>query len=142
MPTLTRWAARAALIYLVAGVSAGALYWAHLQWSLWPPLSALNPVYIHLLVVGWATQLIFAVIFWMFPVISKQSMRGDPRVAWAALILLNSGLLLRVIFEPWRTLEPSPLNAIGLLASAITQALAGFLIAVVCWPRIRERGGS
>lgn len=142
MPTVSRWAARAALIYLVAGVLAGALYWAHAQWSLWPPLAALNPIYIHLLVVGWATQLIFAVIYWMFPIISKENMRGDPRLAWAAFILLNGGLLLRAVFEPWRALESLALNGAGLVASALLQVLAACLLAAICWPRIRERAGS
>jgi len=29
--------------------------------------NGLFPVYIHLLVFGWLTQLIFGVIYWMFP---------------------------------------------------------------------------
>jgi uncharacterized protein DUF2871 len=142
MPPLTRYAARAAMVYLILGLITGALYWANTMWSLWPPLAALNPIYIHLLVVGWLTQLIFAVIYWMFPIISKSNMRGDPRLANAAFILLNLGLLLRVIFEPWRTLDTTPINGYGLLASALIQTLAGYLIVVVCWPRIRERAGS
>jgi hypothetical protein len=142
MPTVTRWAGRAALIYLLAGVIAGALYWAEVRWSIWPPLAALNPVYIHLLVVGWLTQFIFAVMYWMFPVISKASMRGDPHLAWAIFVLLNLGLILRAICEPWRALLPTPANAVGLLISAILQVIAGYLIVWLCWPRIRERGGS
>jgi phage shock protein PspC (stress-responsive transcriptional regulator) len=35
-----------------------------------------------------------------------------------------------------------PANAIGLLISAVFQAVAGYLIVWLCWPRIRERGGS
>ena len=57
-------------------------------------------------------------------------------------ILLNLGLILRAICEPWRAIAPSPENAAGLLTSAILQVIAGFLIVWVCWPRIRERGGS
>lgn len=142
MPTLTRWAAKAALVYLVAGTLAGALYWAQSQWSLWSPLAALNPIYIHLLVVGWLTQLIFAVIYWMFPIISRNNMRGDPRLAWAALILLNAGLVLRAICEPWRTLSANQVNGLGLVLSATLQAIAGYLMVIVCWPRVREKAGS
>jgi hypothetical protein len=129
------------LINLLAGVVAGALYWAEVRWSIWPPLAALNPVYIHLLVVGWLTQFIFAVMYWMFPIISKSSLRGDPRPAWVAFILLNLGLILRAVCEPWRAISPTSVNATGLVISAVLQVAASYLIVWVCWPRIRERGG-
>lgn len=142
MPTLTRWTIRTAMLYLLAGVITGALYWMNNAWRIWPPASAFNPVYIHLLVVGWLTQLIFGVIYWMFPIISRTDMRGDPRPAWAAWFMLNLGLLLRAICEPWRALDPNSLNQAGLLISAVTQVIAGFLIVIVCWPRVRERPGQ
>ncbi len=142
MPPLTRWTIRTALAYLVAGLIAGALYWANNQWSWWPPFAALNPIYIHMLVVGWLTQLVFGVIYWMFPIISKANMRGDPRLAWSVFILLNAGLLLRVICEPWRTMDANELNGIGLVLSAVLQVMAGYLFVLVCWPRVRERAGS
>jgi hypothetical protein len=63
MPPLTRWLVRAALVYLLLGLLTGAVYWANVQWSLWPPLAALSPIYVHMLVVGWLTQLIFGVIY-------------------------------------------------------------------------------
>ncbi len=141
MPTLTRWAIRAALVYLVAGLVAGALYWANAQWSFWPLLASLNPIYIHLLVVGWLTQLVFGVVYWMFPIIRKDNMRGDPRLAWSVFVLLNIGLILRAIFEPWRTLEASDLNGVGLALAALLQVIAGYLFVIVCWPRVREKAG-
>jgi len=142
MPPLTRWTIRAAMAYLIAGLIAGALYWANNQWSWWQPLAALNPIYIHLLVVGWLTQLVYGVIYWMFPIISKANMRGDPRLAWSVFILLNAGLILRVICEPWRTVDANDVNGIGLILSAVFQVIAGYLFVLVCWPRVRERAGS
>jgi hypothetical protein len=142
MPLVTRWAIRAAMVYLLLGLLTGTLYWANLQWALWPPLAALSPTYLHLLVIGWLTQLIFGVIYWMFPIISKSNMRGDPRLAWSVLILLNTGMILRLICEPWRASAPNDLNGLGLVASAILLTLAGYLFVVVCWPRVRERAGS
>jgi hypothetical protein len=128
--------------YLLAGVAAGALYWLNSAWSFWPFLNALNPVYIHLLVVGWLTQLIYGVIYWMFPIISRTNLRGSPRPAWAALVILNLGLLLRVIAEPWRALDPNTANQIGLILSSLLQVIAAYLIVIVCWPRIREKPGK
>src|SRR5678815_3641386 len=121
MPLLTRWAMRAAMLYLLIGLVAGALYWLNNAWSFWKPFAALNPVYIHLLVVGWLTQLIYGVMYWMFPIISRTDMRGDPRQAWAAWGALNAGLILRAVAEPWRVLEPNAVNQIGLILSAVFQ---------------------
>lgn len=141
MPILTRWAIKAAMIYLVLGMISGVLYWANVQWNIWQLLSALNPIYIHMLVVGWLTQLIFGVIYWMFPIISKENMRGDPRLAWSVFILLNVGLVLRIICEPWQTLAPGSLTGLGLVMSAILQVAAVYMFVLVCWPRVRERAG-
>jgi hypothetical protein len=142
MPLLTRYAIRAAMLYLIVGMIAGALYWLNIMQPVWPPLAALNPVYIHLLVVGWLTQLIYGVIYWMFPIISRENMRGSPHLAWAALITLNAGLLLRVVFEPWRVLSPNEVNGAGLTLSAVLQVAAAFLVVAVCWPRVREKPGK
>jgi hypothetical protein len=141
MPLLTRWAIRAAMLYLIVGMIAGALYWLNILQPLWPLLGALSPVYVHLLVVGWLTQLIYGVMYWMFPIISRENMRGSPRLAWAALITLNAGLLLRVVFEPWRVLSPNDVNGLGLTLSAVVQVAAALLVVSVCWPRVREKAG-
>jgi len=142
MPLLTRWAIRTAMLYLLIGLVAGALYWLNNAWSFWKPSTALNPIYIHLLVVGWLTQLIYGVMYWMFPIISRTDMRGDARQAWAALVALNMGLILRAIAEPWRAIEPNAVNQAGLIASTIFQVAAGYLIVLVSWPRVREKPGK
>ena len=142
MPVLTRWTIRTAMIYLIAGLAAGVLYWANVQWDIAPIFSAFSPTYLHILVIGWLTQLIFGVIYWMFPIIRKDNMRGDPRLAWSVVGLLNAGLLLRVICEPWRSVDPNDLNGFGLVISAVLQVAAGYLFILVCWPRVRERAGT
>lgn len=142
MPKLTRYAIRAAMLWLLIGLSAGILYWANQLWDIAPWLAAFSPTYLHILVVGWLTQLIFAVIYWMFPIIHRDNMRGDPRLAWATLALINGGLLLRVIGEPWRALDPNAVNGVALLGSAIVQAVSGYGLVAVCWRRVRERAGS
>src|SRR5215470_17421265 len=121
MPVLTRWTIKTAMVYLILGMVSGVLYWANVQWNFWQLLYALNPIYIHMLVVGWLTQLIFGVIYWMFPIISKENLRGDPRLAWGVFALLNAGLVLRIICEPWHTLAPNDLTGYGLVLSALLQ---------------------
>ncbi len=141
MPTLSRWSMRAAMFYLIGGMMAGALYWAQAAWSIWTPLAYLSPIYIHMLVVGWLTQLIYGVIYWMFPVIRKDNLRGDPRPAWAVFVLLNVGLLMRIGGEPWRAASPNEINSVLLVVSAIVQTAAGLLYVLVTWPRVREKMG-
>ena len=142
MPKLSRWVLKAAFVYLVLGALGAVLYWTNVLWPWWAPLSAVSPTYLHLIVVGWLTQLIFGVIYWMFPIISKAQPRGDPRIAWAAFICLNAGLIARLIFEPWRAVQPDPVNAYGLLLSAVLQVVAALLFVWVCWGRVRERAGQ
>lgn len=69
-------------------------------------------------------------------------MRGDPRLAWAVFGLLNAGLILRIVCEPWQAINPNAVNGIGLVLSALLQVAAAYLFIVVCWPRVRERAGT
>jgi hypothetical protein len=145
MPPVTRFALRAALAYLVLGALAASAYWLNTAWRVAPALqpltAALSPTYVHLIVVGWLTQFIMGVMHWMFPIRSRAMPRGDERVMVAAIAFLNGGLLLRVIAEPWRSLQPGGLNAGLLVLSAVMQTIACLSFAAAAWPRVRERGG-
>ncbi|MFL5471446.1 MAG: hypothetical protein ACJ8AM_03735, partial [Gemmatimonadales bacterium] len=62
MPRLSRWFIRTGLIYLLLSFSIS------LAQAVVPSRTAMAwPTYLHLLVVGWLTQLIFGVAHWMFP---------------------------------------------------------------------------
>ncbi len=112
MPLLTRLYARSALVYLIAALLAAFLDAAHGVIPLPAFAGVLRPIYIHLFVVGWVTQLIFGVMHWMLPKSSRQRPRGDEGVIWKVYVLLNLGLLLRVISEPLATLgRPGPWQA-------------------------------
>ena len=129
MPRLSRWLARTALLYLVAALLLGLAmpFGRHSAY-----VAAAWPVYIHLLVLGWATQLIAAVAYWMFP-------RPDPRKpgsdlpGWLMYGLLNTGLILRAVAEP--VVERHPLLPIA----AALQLAAMLIFAATLWPRIRSR---
>jgi hypothetical protein len=102
-----------------------------------PLLGVLWPTYLHLLVVGWLTQLIFGVAFWMFPKHPSIPPRGSDRLGWICFALLNLGLAIRVVAEPLQALgQPfAPL----LIISAVAQLLAGWAFVANTWPRVRER---
>lgn len=139
MPRLTRYFIKTALIYLVAALFVGALVLARAAFN-WPDaLAALTPVYFHLFMVGWVTQLIFGMLFWMLPKASKERPRGNERLAWMAFVLINTGLVLRAIGEPLVALQPE-IGAGWLLAlSAVLQLFGGWAFIGNAWPRVKER---
>jgi hypothetical protein len=139
VPPLTRWYIRLAFLYLVLGLLAGVAAAARQPLGLPAAIAALGPVAVHLFVVGWITQMIFGVAYWMFPRRSAELPRGDPSPAIATLILINAGLLLRLVAEPWQAVRPSGVAAALLVASAAAQWLAGLAFVLQMWPRVKER---
>jgi uncharacterized protein involved in response to NO len=129
MPTVTRWSIRTALVWAGLAVVAGTLL-------AWPGASALPyPTYLHLLTVGWLSNLIFGVAHWMFPRGSAERPRGDVRLAWAGWGSLNAGLILRVVGEGVRGDSPTT----WLLVAAILQLAAIWLWVTHLWPRVKVR---
>ena len=139
MPPLTRYFIKTALIYLAAALLVGLALAARAAFDLPAEIAALSPVFFHLFMVGWVTQLIFGMLFWMLPKYSKELPRGNEKLAWAAYLLINVGLILRVIGEPLVALR-SDLGVGWLLAlSAILQLLGGWAFIANAWPRVKER---
>lgn len=143
MPVLTRWFLRSALIYLAVALVLGVLLALPGSVTLPSFVRAMNPAYFHLFLVGWVTQMIFGIIYWMFPIISRASPRGDERLGWASYFLLNVGLLLRVIGEPLVTTRPESGLGWLLAVSAVLQWLGAVVFVFLAWPRVKEkyRGG-
>lgn len=139
MPRLTRYFIKTALIYLAVAMLLGLLLVLRSAVDLPPELLALSPVFFHLFMVGWVTQLIFGMLFWMLPKYSREKPRGHEQLAWAAYILINTGLILRVIGEPLNAVR-SDLGAGWLLAlSALLQLIGGWAFVAAVWPRVKAR---
>jgi hypothetical protein len=136
VPPLTRWLVKAALLYLIAALVLGVAMQLPMA-GRYPVLAVLWPTYLHVLVVGWLTQLIFGVAYWLFPRYSAERPRGSERLGWATFVLLNAGLLLRLVGEPWRALGRGG-HAV-LLVSAVAQLLAVWCFVLNTWPRVKER---
>ena len=130
---------KTAFVQLLISLFMGALLLinAGLRWQ--SGLNVLLPVYYHLLMVGWATQLIGGVALWMFPVHSRERPRGDERLGWIAYGALNGGLLIRAIAEPIHTLEPCDWSAWGLVGAALLQVCAVWILVVTLWSRVKGR---
>ncbi len=138
MPILTRFFVRTSLIYLFAALLAGLLLALRGLWSLPPIVNSLTPVYFHLLMLGWVAQLIFGIVYWMFPKYSKDRPRGNETLAWAVYVLLNLGLVLRVMAEPLYS-QFGGAWSWALVASALLQWLAGMAFVANTWQRVKER---
>ena len=138
MPRLTRWFVKTSFLYLALAWIAGLLI--EMQSVLkFVALGGLFPVYIHLFVLGWITQLIFGVVFWMFPKYSSEQPRRSEALGWWTYALLNIGLILRVIAEPIHSTQPNPFSGWTLVISAIIQFLAGLGFVVNSWGRVKVK---
>lgn len=138
MPPVTRLYVRSSFLYLVATLATGLWIAARAVWpELVPGSSALSPVYFHLFMVGWVTQLIFGIAYWMFPVYSRDAPRRSKRLGHITYYVLNGGLLLRIAGElaatesgGWRWLTGS---------AAVLLFLAGVGFVVNTWGRVTGR---
>ena len=141
MDRISIYLVRAGLLWLVLGFGLGALMLSDAllpgDWRLW-----FAPTHGHILFVGWFLQFAVGVGYWLLPRkrTPEQPDGYNVRAAVAAFVLLNSGLLLRVIVEPLeRTGRGSDLLDVTLAISAILQFAAIVIIARQIWVRILPR---
>lgn len=135
MPTLTRWFLRAAIIDLVAGLGLG-LVLALPGMADAPP--GWRMVLVHLLVMGWATQMIFGVAYWMFPRRKPLDLTAFDVPGWTCFAATNLGLIARAAGEPALGSGAAYASVLVLMASLL-QLLAVIAFVIQIWPRIFAR---
>lgn len=136
MPTPARWLIKTALVHLVLALGV-ALVRVGQAAGLGPgAASVLWLPQLHLLTVGWLTQLIFGVAFWLFPSPAPGT-QPSPRLVWIAYGMLNGGVLLRVGAEPG--FLPGSVQTGSLVASAALQWGASLLLVGHFWGRVRPK---
>jgi hypothetical protein len=140
MPPIARTFVKASFIYFVAAFLLGAL----MMLDRWLSISRwLRVVYVsqlHLLMVGWLTQLAVGVAYWILPRFLKEQdprPRGSDKLAWGVLVCLNTGLLLRFAFEPFYLMGPQTWLAVMLTVSGVLQAMAALGFGLLIWGRVR-----
>ncbi len=129
MPKLSRYFIKTAFFHLLLGLGVS------LFSSIQPSFAYLRPVYIHLITIGWLSQLIMGVAYWMFPKFSKEAPRGNEKLSWLVYGLINLGLLFRAIGEGF----PSSGFDWMLVLSALCLFLAGWGFVLNSWGRVKER---
>ena len=140
MPPIARTFVKASFAYFLAAFLLGALMMLDrwLDFSRW--LGALYASQLHLLLVGWITQLAVGVAYWIFPRFLREDNplpRGSDALAWLVFASLNAGLLLRFVAEPLYLMSPQTWLAALLALAGALQALAAAAFGWIIWGRIR-----
>lgn len=132
---------RASLVWLLAGITIGALMLVDRvvpgDWQLW-----LLPTHGHMLFVGWFVQFVIGIAYWLLPRKRNPELpvgyRETPAFIGAGM--LNVGMLLRTIGEPMERTGNAGMVSITILAlSAVLQVAAVVLFVRQIWPRIYGR---
>ena len=135
MPTIARLLIKTALIWLILGLFLGVYLFSSLAGRL---AVILLPVFYHMIILGWVTQLIFGVAYWFFPKYSKDHPRGYEKLIWISYFALNSGLILRAIGEPMAALSNSQYSEPILLLSILLQWFAALAFVINTWKRTEK----
>jgi hypothetical protein len=153
VPTTSRVTIKASILYLAVGAILGAILFIHRWLPLGPAIPVLKITHVHFLVIGWLTQLILGVAWWLFPPLKigrergaiaprrrGQEQRGSEPLFWLTAVLLNAGTLLRGLapaLYTWTRVE-----AFTVLGGISGLLLLGAAIAFVLnlWQRVRALG--
>jgi hypothetical protein len=153
MPDTAQAFVKASVVYLCLGAILGAL----MLISRWIPLGQVAGLvrvsHVEMLVVGWLTQLILGVAWWLFPPLKiglrgdaplpvrrGQAQRGSEPLFWATFVCLNAGVLLRAVFDPLYSLTRiGPFSVLAGVSGLFLFAAAVAFVANM-WGRVRELG--
>jgi hypothetical protein len=90
--------------------------------------------------VGWLVNTVIGIAYWFLPLNrgrfpAAQGRYPEP-LALASYYLLNVGLVMRLVCEPWYTIQETTLGSALLLASAVLQMLGIAAFAWIAWQRV------
>ena len=135
MPRIARVFIKTGLIYFLVSLLLGLV--AEFNWLQFP---GMVPLFWHLLMVGWITQIIFGVSMWMFPGRTREEGFKAQLWGWLTYIFLNVGLLVRVIAEPATYyVADGSIWMVLIVISAVSQVVAALTYIIELWPRIQSK---
>lgn len=136
MPRITRWFIKSGIIYLFLGIVLAFLSELPFVQS----GTLLLPVYWHMIVIGWITQIIMGVSIWMFPRRRRDRKKTETFTAVASFWALNSGLLIRFLCEPFLPFFTENQLMIVVVSISIILQLGGILFYIAeIWPRVQSK---
>ncbi|GIK56456.1 MAG: hypothetical protein HND44_24345 [Chloroflexi bacterium] len=136
MPRLSLWIIRAALVYLLLGITIGSLLLAHKGIPFYPLLWGWLPAHIELLLMGWIVQLTLGVAFWILPRYWQRPRRPSEQYARIAFVLLNVGIWLVVAGTTFRA------GVWVLFVGRLVEMGAVLFFAAHAWGRVVSREGA
>ena len=140
MPHESRLFVKAGLVYLaLTFILGGILLIAE---ALGRPLPASLAIeHAHLGGVGWLVNLVIGIALWMLPLNRERFPATHGRypssAVYACFALLNGGLLVRLVAEPWFQADADAIAATLLVLAAIAQPLGIAVFVAIAWLRIR-----
>lgn len=130
MPRVSIWMIRLSLLYLISGITIGALLLTHKAFPMSPQLWTFLPVHIELLIFGWIIQFTLGTAYWMLPRFLNSKERGNALMAVLMVVFLNVGIGV-VITSNFST----GITHLAFLGRAF-ETLAVILFASLHWKRI------
>jgi len=139
LPVLTRLWIKTALVYFLLALLLGILLAGQNAGLIRLPVQGLFPSYIHFLAVGWISQLIIGVVFWMFPKYTQEKPRRSDTLGWVTYVSLNLGLIFRLVGEPQHSTTNAAWAGWLMVASATLLLTAGTTFVINTWARVKEK---
>lgn len=141
MPLESRLFVKTSLVYLaLAFIVGGAMLFLE---ALGRPVPFVIGIeHAHLGEVGWLVNVVMGIALWMLPLNRERfpdtQGRYPARLVYACYALLNGGLAMRLIAEPWFQLGGRPAGAAAILViAAFAQPAAIVLFVYIAWQRVR-----
>ena len=141
MDRLTAAMVRLSLCWPLAGfVTGGAMVVDRVtpgDWRTW-----MAPSHGHMLFVGWFLQFVVGIAFWLLPRkrTPQRPLGYNERLAMLGAGALNSGLMLRILSEPFeRVGKVNAVTMTALFVSAVFQIQAALIFVKQLWPRASVR---
>jgi hypothetical protein len=153
MPITSRVFVKASLVYLGLGAVLGALLLINRWIPLGEAVASLRVVHVEFLVMGWVTQFIVGVAWWLFPPLAVspgqaaaepgrrgQAQRGSEPLFWATFAFLNAGILLHAVVGPLHNQAENAVLGFLVSLSGLFVLFAALTFVLNMWRRVRALG--
>ncbi|MEZ4768070.1 MAG: hypothetical protein R2844_06535 [Caldilineales bacterium] len=139
MPIITRLYVRTSLVYLIAALTLAVLLALSQVVALPAALRAAGPVYFHLFLVGWVTQLIMGIVFDVPQVFQERPRGSEDASSHHNLRAAKRWPAAASAGRAGRAVNEGRLWSWALVLSAVLQWLAGVFFVANTWGRVKER---
>jgi len=150
MPVTSRTFVRASVVYLCFGAVIGALLLINRTLQE-PAIAVLRASHVQMLIVGWLTQFILGVAWWLFPPLKRdvqprasrrgQALRGSEALFWFTFLSLNIGTIVGASFAPLHAWTQIELLDQMSYSSDLFLLIAALAFILNIWNRVRALRG-